>query len=81
MNRPYFQQTEQQRADQQFRKQRRGLSSAEEIVTLILRRYGLDTELEDDANESVALQTEMPVVAPVVHPEPVSLQQQSFCWD
>ncbi len=81
MNRPVFQQTEQQKSDASFRNQRTGLASAEEIVTLILRRYGLDEDIADDAAESVELQTEKPATVPVVSTEPGVLQQQSFCWE
>lgn len=81
MNRPFFRQTDEQKSDTQYRTERRGLASAEEIVTLILRRYGLDQDVLDESTESVELHTEDVPPLPVVTSEPSPLQQQSFCWD
>ena len=81
MNRPIFNQTDVQKSDSNYRNRRHGLCSAEEIVTLILRRYGLEEEFDNvTTDESLERPSEIPAVS-VVAPEPVSMQQQSFCWD
>ena len=55
---------------------RRGLCTAEEIVTLILKRYGLNEEpVENDDVKSVETHVGVPIVSAV------PAQQQSFCWE
>jgi hypothetical protein len=60
-----------------FSNRRRGLCTAEEIVTLILKRYGLDEEAALEKNRAGAEETHVgiPVMAAAL------AEQQTFCWD